>query len=565
MARHSRSAGAALLLVLGSSAASVPDQSLLVQVQKQLRFEQLRVESPCPAGYEEVHGDVAGWDHFGRGMSNKKATAELCADDCSQREECLSFEWGPTTNICSLNKKAMPGMKPFEDYIFCKRLTFSPTDAGAADPGYGGFVFHEIETTMPPAWHVELGQCSLEGRCVASWGSDMDVLLETRMESRIEHGDTIGGAIKFNIVPQNLSNPLTKLFPKPMTAESKCSVCIGSCSLDANSENMELSLVIPTFVDDISLCNSTDSSLLTKINQTILNKTVVLPDLKELQLEGNLTVSSVVTSANGDLKSEDSFGFFMHSRDAEPASLSRRQRSKRPRNLPSTLWYMYKKTVAQAAKTVAAKSAEAVHLSATSKKLKTTTRGPMDHAINLNVTVQEVEAGRGQNFSFSSRDICNSTDANGSFACAIPMQGNASHDVSLLLDLEMDLEEGSKLNLTVMPHIGGVMGPLFANMLPSMAQELPLCGPSILLNAFGEVSEYDPPKCGFYKIFVKTLIQELFSSKDLAGIEFPVLDTAMNMTVDDFLPIGATFDLKLLHKDLSVIAHLTADVSLNAA
>lgn len=47
---------------------------------------------------------------------------QLCSEDCNARADCKSFEWGPTSKVCSLNRAASPSAGRFQDYIFCSRL-----------------------------------------------------------------------------------------------------------------------------------------------------------------------------------------------------------------------------------------------------------------------------------------------------------------------------------------------------------------------------------------------------------------------------------------------------------
>jgi len=74
----------------------------------------------CPAGYHFADGDVPGWDQFGREMDNKRDTLKLCAADCNDRANCLSFEWSPTSKQCNLNQVLHPSLSRFEDFIFCQ-------------------------------------------------------------------------------------------------------------------------------------------------------------------------------------------------------------------------------------------------------------------------------------------------------------------------------------------------------------------------------------------------------------------------------------------------------------
>mmetsp|Transcript_92763 Transcript_92763/g.262344 ORF Transcript_92763/g.262344 Transcript_92763/m.262344 type:complete len:370 (-) Transcript_92763:86-1195(-) len=99
-----------------------------------------RARAGCPAGYAAAAGDVAGWDQFGREMSNLQDSISLCADDCNSRADCRSFEWSPRTKICSLNRGSSPDLPSFEDYTLCVRTSEAkrpdaPEDLLSSMPG----------------------------------------------------------------------------------------------------------------------------------------------------------------------------------------------------------------------------------------------------------------------------------------------------------------------------------------------------------------------------------------------------------------------------------------------
>jgi len=81
----------------------------------------------CPSGYQLRTGDVAGLGNsaaFGAEASTSPiASADACAARCSARPTCLSFEYSPTTKICSLNTAAAPdvGSSNYQDYLFCSK------------------------------------------------------------------------------------------------------------------------------------------------------------------------------------------------------------------------------------------------------------------------------------------------------------------------------------------------------------------------------------------------------------------------------------------------------------
>lgn len=124
----------------GLSVRDVRERMAARESSKKQRMERAMWEKGCPPGYQAVDGDARGGDHFGRGMTNKQDTLELCAEECSGKNECLSFEWSPTRKTCNLNKVSVPERHPhFMDFIFCQR----------APPG---------APPVPPAEHVVLRQ-----------------------------------------------------------------------------------------------------------------------------------------------------------------------------------------------------------------------------------------------------------------------------------------------------------------------------------------------------------------------------------------------------------------------
>ena len=46
-------------------------------------------------------------------------TRQECADKCTEKKECLSFEHSATKNKCNLNSIAEPTQGPYQDFAFC--------------------------------------------------------------------------------------------------------------------------------------------------------------------------------------------------------------------------------------------------------------------------------------------------------------------------------------------------------------------------------------------------------------------------------------------------------------
>mmetsp|Transcript_1014 Transcript_1014/g.3141 ORF Transcript_1014/g.3141 Transcript_1014/m.3141 type:complete len:236 (+) Transcript_1014:59-766(+) len=155
----------------------------------------------CPEGYKALVGDVGGWDQFGREMSNLKDTMSQCAEDCSDRLACGSFEYSTRTKICSLNKEAEPTMARFEDYTFCQKVAVAatpPADAGILGTSSGGqdakfgltlgsykVIWEKVPVNLAPERNskvVDILDVGAEVKVVEI----MDPLVDGRVRARIE-------------------------------------------------------------------------------------------------------------------------------------------------------------------------------------------------------------------------------------------------------------------------------------------------------------------------------------------------------------------------------------------
>lgn len=75
----------------------------------------------CPAGYEEMVGDVSGWGTYLGSKIN--TTLQGCAERCTQKSNCLSFEHSNTTSFCNLSDVKHPIRRyNYEDYVFCSKI-----------------------------------------------------------------------------------------------------------------------------------------------------------------------------------------------------------------------------------------------------------------------------------------------------------------------------------------------------------------------------------------------------------------------------------------------------------
>jgi len=76
----------------------------------------------CPSGYEFISGSGPKWS---TGGSDKPCSFDMCAADCTQREDCLSIEWSPSTRLCRLNNVAHPTNSSLLDYVFCRKTALN--------------------------------------------------------------------------------------------------------------------------------------------------------------------------------------------------------------------------------------------------------------------------------------------------------------------------------------------------------------------------------------------------------------------------------------------------------
>ena len=83
--------------------------------------------------YELTTGDIGGWGAREAGGSTRNvASAQDCAKLCSENDNCLSYEYSPTSKICNRNTKADPtGKNNHEDYLFCSNKAASGAEAKA--------------------------------------------------------------------------------------------------------------------------------------------------------------------------------------------------------------------------------------------------------------------------------------------------------------------------------------------------------------------------------------------------------------------------------------------------
>uniref|UniRef100_A0A7S1QHF5 Apple domain-containing protein n=1 Tax=Alexandrium catenella TaxID=2925 RepID=A0A7S1QHF5_ALECA len=109
------------LLAKGMSKQAV--KAKMEEMEKSMQRKKA-AHASCPPGYAAAVGDVRGGNQFSHNATelNKQDAIALCAEDCSKRDACKSFEWSPGSKVCNLNRVPEPDRAaPFLDYIFCKR------------------------------------------------------------------------------------------------------------------------------------------------------------------------------------------------------------------------------------------------------------------------------------------------------------------------------------------------------------------------------------------------------------------------------------------------------------
>jgi len=77
----------------------------------------------CPPAYTFIVGDEPNWGHTiaGGSLQNIGSSVE-CADECDNREKCLSYEFYITRKVCNLNIVAKPSVpRAHEDSIYCSK------------------------------------------------------------------------------------------------------------------------------------------------------------------------------------------------------------------------------------------------------------------------------------------------------------------------------------------------------------------------------------------------------------------------------------------------------------
>ena len=73
----------------------------------------------CPVGYKELEGDEPEWGSYLGGKLN--LNRQECAEACSEKVECLSFEHSNSKMLCNLNLVSKPRTAPYRDFAFCQK------------------------------------------------------------------------------------------------------------------------------------------------------------------------------------------------------------------------------------------------------------------------------------------------------------------------------------------------------------------------------------------------------------------------------------------------------------
>merc|ERR1712130_515506 len=110
------------------------------QVEPNKYEYQVRPTKSCAVGYfGDRKGDIPGWTYVeGAGAGEWIANCGECADLCSVRDKCLSYQCSPSELKCNLNSVTDPTRPKVRDYMFCsKKLCANGYNYQAGDvPGW---------------------------------------------------------------------------------------------------------------------------------------------------------------------------------------------------------------------------------------------------------------------------------------------------------------------------------------------------------------------------------------------------------------------------------------------
>mmetsp|Transcript_14752 Transcript_14752/g.33526 ORF Transcript_14752/g.33526 Transcript_14752/m.33526 type:complete len:477 (+) Transcript_14752:95-1525(+) len=96
--------------------------ALIHALHGQRAYGAVHFEGACPEGYTSVDGQIPGGDKFGRGFNNRVNSMTVCEQDCSDREDCRSFHFSPSSTQCFLNDRRTPHRnETYKDYVLCAK------------------------------------------------------------------------------------------------------------------------------------------------------------------------------------------------------------------------------------------------------------------------------------------------------------------------------------------------------------------------------------------------------------------------------------------------------------
>ena len=80
----------------------------------------ISIEDDCPTGYTKKDGYIFGWETL-LGKTLHPINRDECAQKCSEKPQCKSFEHSNEELKCNLNTAFEPSQRPALDYAFCSK------------------------------------------------------------------------------------------------------------------------------------------------------------------------------------------------------------------------------------------------------------------------------------------------------------------------------------------------------------------------------------------------------------------------------------------------------------
>jgi len=123
----------------------------------------------CPAGYEQIVGEVNGCDQWSGSCKSSAASMEACAQRCSSTKGCGSFEFSPSSKRCFRKTQTRPTEDAARgDFIYCRRRpcpSFTTKEACLGPDVPEGF--HTAEVELQPGSYCiwSAGACQAPMAC----------------------------------------------------------------------------------------------------------------------------------------------------------------------------------------------------------------------------------------------------------------------------------------------------------------------------------------------------------------------------------------------------------------